>query len=203
MISAWEYIRGHQNALFIALLAVIVVIGGSLWMSGMRSRSKVEAQTQFAEALAAYRGGDLRTAEEMFWIITERYRRSEEGAYAYYMAGKCALEDERNIHAIERFELYLDRAGAYPFFRDAALEGIAVAWVGERDYRKAADIYLKLSDDMKTNSFMQAAYLRKAADVLKLGRQRDRAIEILQRLHEISSGIDKRDIGIEIDVLRG
>jgi len=203
MINAWEYFRRHQNAFFAGLIVVIVIIAGSLWMTGARSRTRTEAQTQFAEALTAFRNGELKTAEEMFRIIRERYGNLEEGAEAAYLAGKCALEDGRNTHAIEQFQSYLDRAGKYPFFRDAALDGMAVAWENERDYAKAAELYVQLSENMKTNSFMEAAYLRRAADVLKLSDQPTKAIEILERLRELSSGVEKRDIGIEIEILRG
>jgi len=203
MINAWEYFRRHQNAFFIGLIAVIVVVAGALWMSGARSRTSIEARTQYAEALAAFRNGELKTAEEMFKIITERYGSLEEGAYASYLAGKCALEDGRNTHAIEMFQGYLDNAGKYPFFRDAALEGLAVAFENERNYTNAADLYVQLADDPKTNSFMEATYLRRAADVLKLADRHDKAIEVLERLEELSTGTEKRDIGIEIDVLRG
>ena len=203
MINAWEYFRRHQNTFFVILLAIVVVIAGSLWMAGARGRTHTEARTQYAEALAAFRNGEIKTAEEMFKIVTERYGTLEEGAYASYLAGKCALEDGRNTHAIELFQSYLDKAGKFPFFRDAALEGLAVAWENERDFGKAAEYYMKLADAPKTNSFMEAEYLRRAADVLKLAGRRDDAIEVLKRLEELSTGTDKRDIGIEIDVLRG
>ncbi|MDD3642136.1 MAG: tetratricopeptide repeat protein [Candidatus Krumholzibacteria bacterium] len=203
MINAWEYVVRHQSAFFIGLIAVIVIVAGSLWMSGARSRTRTEARTQYAEALAAFRNGDLKTAEEMFKIITERYGNLEEGAYASYLAGKCALEDGRNTHAIEMFEGYLDSAGKHPFFRDAAMEGLAVAWENERDYAKAAEYYVGLADGAKTNSFMEAVYLRRAVDVLKLAAQRDKAVELLERLEELATGTEKRDIEIEINALRG
>jgi tetratricopeptide (TPR) repeat protein len=198
-----EYIYSHQNAFFTGLVAVIVIIAGILWMSNSREKTRESASTQFAEALAAFRGGDVQTAEEMFKIIDERFGRSEEGAYSAYLAGKCALEDRRNSQAIELFDSYLRRSEKYPFFHDAALAGLATAWENERNYEKASDIYLQLADNMKTNSFVETAYLRKAADTLKMSDRREKAIEVLERLYELSDGIDRRDIEIEIDILRG
>jgi len=203
VLRAKEYVYDHQNAFFIGLVAVIVIIAGTLWMTSSRGKTKDAAATQFAEALASFRSGEIKTAEEMFKIIDDRFGGLEEGAYAAYFAGKCALEDGRNTHAIELFESYLRRAGKYPFFHDAALEGIAAAWENERDYGKASDTYLRLIEDMKTNSFEEAAYLRKAADALKMSDRREKAVEVLERLREISSGMEKRDIEIEIEILRG
>jgi len=198
-----EFIYEHQNAFFIGLVAVIVIIAGTLWMMNSREKTQESASTQFAEALSSFRSGDIKTAEEMFKIIDERFSGFEEGAYSAYLAGKCALEDGRNTHAIELFDSYLQRSGKYPFFHDAALEGLATAWENERDYVKASDAYIQLADDVKTNSFVETTYLRKAADALKLTDSRDKAIEILERLHELSSGMEKRDIEIEIEILRG
>ncbi len=203
VLRAKEYIYEHQNAFFIGLIAVIVIVAGTLWMTNTRGKTKDTAATQFAEALASFRSGDIKTAEEMFRIIDERFGGFKEGAYAAYFAGKCALEDGRNTHAIELFDSYLSRAGKYPFFHDAAFEGIATAWENERDYEKASDAYLKLIGNIKTNSFEEMAYLRKAADALKMSDRRDKAVEVLERLKELSSGIEKRDIEIEIEILRG
>ena len=203
VLRAKEFIYTHQNAFFIGLVAVIVIVAGTLWMTNSREKTRESATTQFAEALDSFRSGDIKTAEEMFKIIDERFGGFEEGAYSAYLAGKCALEDGRNTHAIELFDSYIRRSGKYPFFHDAALEGIAVAWENERNYEKASDAYLQLADNMETNSFVETAYLRRAADVLKMSDRREKAIEILERLQELSTGIEKRDIEIEIEILRG
>jgi len=198
-----EFIYAHQNAFFTGLVIVIVIIAGVLWMSNSKEKTRQSAATQFAESLASYRSGDIQTAEEMFKIINERFKGSEEGAYSAYLAGKCALEDRRNAQAIDLFNGYLERSGKYPFFHDAALEGLATALENERNYEKAAEAYMRLADDIKTNSFVETAYLRKAADALKMSDRREKAIEVLERLHELSTGIEKRDIEIEIEILRG
>ena len=203
VLRSWEFVRHNQNRFFAGLLVVVVIIAGALWISSSRTGTKEKAGTQFAEALAAFRQGDLQTAEEMFRIVEDRFHGLEEGAYSAYFAGKCALERGRNANAIEMFEEYLESSGEYPFFHDAALEGMATALENERDYGKASEIYLRLASATKSNSFMEAAYLRKAADTLKLSEQRGKAIEVLERLHELSSGTERRDIEIELGILRG
>jgi len=203
VLRAWEFIRHNQNRFFAGLLVLVVMIAGAVWISNSRGHTEENARTQFAEALAAFRQGELSTAEEMFRVVNDRFHGLEEGAYSAYFAGKCALERGRNANAVEMFEEYLESAGKFPFFRDAALEGMAVAFENERDYERASEVYLRLASSMETNSFMEASYLRKAADTLKLSEQRDKAIEVLERLHELSSGTERRDIEIELDILRG
>jgi tetratricopeptide (TPR) repeat protein len=203
VLRAWEYIREHQNRFFTILVVILVIIAGSLYFVNSRNQTKTEARTQFAEALTAFSTGELRTAEEMFKQLADRFRGLEEGVNSSYFAGKCAYEDGRYSHAIEHFQRYLDHAGKYTFFHDAAMEGLASAWENENNYASASEIYLQLADNMKTNTFMEMAYLRKAADTLKLSRNNEKAIEVLQRLLELSSGTERRDVEIEIEILQG
>ncbi len=185
VILAWEYMRRHQNQFFTALVVLIVVIAGSIWISNSRGSTEEKARTQFAEALAAFRQGNIENAEEMFRLVEDRFKGLREGAYATYFAGKCALERGRNANAIELFEDYLGRSDKYPFFHDAAREGMAVAYENEREYGKAAEIYLELASSAETNSFMKPSYLRRAADTLKLSQQPEKAIDALERLRDI------------------
>jgi tetratricopeptide (TPR) repeat protein len=202
VLRAWEYIREHQNRFFTILVVILVAIAASLWLVNSRNQTKSEAKTQFAEALNAFSAGELRTAEEMFKQLADRFRGLEEGANSSYFAGKCAYEDGRFSHSIEHFQRYLDDAGDSGFFHDAAMEGLASAWENDDNYSAASDIYMQLADNMKTNTFMEMTYLRKAADTFKLSMNNDKAIEALQRLLELSSGTERRDIEIEIEILR-
>lgn len=201
-LRAWEYIREHQNLFFVGLVIIIVIIAGLTWISRSNREKQTVAATQLAEALQLFRAGNITDAENAFKAITETYPKHREGVYAHYLTGKCALEDGRNIAAIKSFDVYLQNSNRYPYFRDAALDGKASALENMQKHREAADIYLELVDNMKTNHFNETAYLRKAADNLKLSNQKEKAVEILERLLEKSTGLERRDIEIEIAILR-
>jgi TolA-binding protein len=201
-LRAWDYIREHQNQFFAGLVIVIVLIAAVTWFSHSRSERGEAAATQFAEALQLYRAGNVSDAENAFNAVHEMHPSSREGVYALYLMGKCALEDGRNIAAITMFDEYLQHSRKFPFFRDAALDGKACALENMQKYGEAADIYLDLAENTKASHFNETVYLRKAADNLKLSNQKDKAIEVLQKLMEKSAGIDRRNIEIEIAILR-
>lgn len=203
VLKSWEYIRAHQNIFFFGLLTLIVVIVGSVWATSSRMRTRTTAESQFSEAIAAFRMGEFKTAEEMFKIVTERFPGLKEGAYASYFTGKCALIDGRNSHAVESFEKYLKESAKYPFFRDAAMDGIGTVYENERNYGKAAEIYVNLVNGLKTNTFLESEYLEKAAKTLKMSNQTDKAIEMYERLLDKSTGLDRRNVEIELEILRG
>ncbi|MBN2185698.1 MAG: tetratricopeptide repeat protein [Candidatus Krumholzibacteriota bacterium] len=203
VLDAREYIRENQNKIFIGLIALVVLIAGSLWMNNSRIQAREEAKAHFSEALSSFRNGQIQSAEELFRLTEERFGKLQEGAYSAYFIGQCALIDGRNAEAIEAFENYLDRAGKFPFFKKAAMDGMATAFGNDRNYDRAAEIYIDLIAEIKDDSFMENLYLKKGAEMCRLSNRNDQAIEMLERLLEKTTGVERRDIQIELDILRG
>jgi tetratricopeptide (TPR) repeat protein len=203
MLRTWEYFRDNQNKFFMGLIAIVVIIAAFVWVSHSKKQTEETVLTQFSEALGAYRSGEVSTAIEIFKLISERHSSLKEGAYAAYFHGKCLLESGKNAEAVEAFDRYLENSNRHPFFRDAALSGKAVALENSRRYAEAADIYMELSAEIKTNSFMEKKYLRRAAENLKLSNRKEKAIDVMEKLLDLTSGVERRDIEVELELLRG
>ncbi len=202
-MKAWEYVRGHEKWFFTGLVVIVVAVAVTVWAGYAKRQSKEKASSQFADALTSFRTGDIKTAEELFSFVSKEYGGTEEGIYASYFLGKCNLENGKYLDAIQAFDRYMAKGGRHPFFHDAALEGKAVALENERRYVEAADAYVDLTNKLKTNSFMESEYLKRAAENYRLGNQTEKAIEILSTLLDKTTGTERRDIEIEIAVLRG
>lgn len=203
VLRSWEYVREHQQRFFIALLVVVVAAVVVGWGAYSRKQSHARASNQFADGLDAFRMGDLKTAEELFKLTVTDYRTSQEGIYAQYFIGKCSLESGKYADAIKAFDTYLGESVRHPFFRDSAMEGKAVAYENERRYVEAANTYLELGKNIKMNTFMETTYLKRAADNFRRANQTQRAIEVLGTLSEKATGADKRDLEIELAILKG
>ena len=202
-VRVWEYVREHQNMVFIGLIVIVVIIAGALWVSSARRQTREAAANQLADALTHYRSGNFKTAEEFFKLVTNRHKNMREGVYATYFIGKCALEDGRNLEAIDALNSYLAQSNRYPFFHDAAMAGKATALENERRYEEAAEVYLELAENLKTNDFYKKEYLERAAVNLKQSNQKDRAIEVMEKLLELTTGLEHRDLEIEIEIMKG
>lgn len=202
-LKAWEYVREHEKVLFIGLVAIVCIVAVSGWAAYSKKQTRGKVSSQFADALTSFRTGDLATAQELFALLAKEHGGMKEGAYASYFVGKCHLESGKYLDAIQAFDAYLAKSGRNPFFRDAALEGKAVALENEHRYQEAADTYLELSKTIKTNTFMEPTYLRRAAADYRACNQTQKAIEVLETLLPKSTGTDRRDIEMEIAVLRG
>ena len=202
-LKAWEYVLSNEKSFFIALIVVVCVAAASAWGIHAKRETAVKASSQFGEALTAFRTGDVKTAEEILAPVSKEYGGRREGAYADYFLGKCALETGKFPEAIKAFDRYLSKSGSYPFFHDAAMEGKAVAFEDGRQYQQAAETYLELSKNIKTNGFMETTYLRRAAENFRLANEKQKALDVLGELLEKATGADRKDIEIEMEVLRG
>lgn len=203
VLNAWEYTREHQGTIFAGLLILVVAVAAVIWMQSSRHRARIESVTQFSEALSAFRMGDVKTAEQLFRIVNEQHGTAENGVEALYFIGKCALIEGDYTGAIESFDRYLSKSNKYNKFHDAAMDGKGTALMNQQRYSEAAEVYSELARTIQTNTFMEEVYLRRAAENYKLNGQYDRAVEIMKTLLEKSTGIERRDLEVEIAILSG
>ena len=202
-LKAWEYVQGNEKSFFIGFIIVVCIAAGAAWGTYTKKQSGVKASSQFADGLTSFRTADFKTAEQIFAPLSKDYGGRREGIFANYFLGKCALETGKNLDAIQAFDRYLSKSGSYPFFHDAAMEGKAVALENERRYQEAAETYLDLSKNIKTNNFMETTYLRRSAEDFRIANQTQRALEVLGMLLDKAAGTDRRDIEIEMEILKG
>lgn len=202
-LRAWEYAREHQNTVFVLLLILVVVIAGAIWVNQSRRQSREIVTQRFGEALAYLRIGALPSAEQTFRLIHEQSPRSREGIYSLYFIGKCALVERRSLEAIEAFDSYLEAGTHFKLFHDAAVAGKASGLENERRYEEAAELYLGLARDPVTNAFFKKEYLQDAAKNFEKAHNIDRALEVMEQLLDLTTGVERRDLEIEMTVLRG
>ncbi len=202
-LKVWEYVRENERKFFIGLIVIACAVALAGWGVYTKKQSRGKASSQFADALASFRTGDFRTAEELFASVAKEHGGVEEGVYASYFLGKCNLESGKYLDAIQAFDRYIAKSGRHPFFHDAAAEGRAVALENEHRYLEAGDAYADLAKSIKTNRFMETAYLKRAAENYRRGDQTERAIEVLSALLAKTTGTERRDIEIELAILRG
>lgn len=202
-LNAWEYIREHQGTVFAGLIVLVVVIAAAAWMQNSRRGGRIEAITQFSEALSAFRIGDVKTAEQLFAMVHENHASTEEGIHALYFIGTCTLIEGNYSAAIESFDRYLANSTKHNDFHDAAMDGKGIALMNQERYSEAAELYGELARTIKTNTFMETVYLRRAAENYKLSDRPDQAVKIMQQLLEKTTGTERRDLEVEITILSG
>lgn len=201
-LRAWEYARMHQNTVFVTLLILVVVIVGFVWVGNSRRQEKGRIQGLFGEGLTYYMSGQIPAAEQRFLQVHEGARGTREGTRALYFAATCALLERRNLEAIETFDSYLEEDSGKGFFHDAAIAGKATALENEGRYAEAGQLYLDLARHPETTEFNKSEYLRSATENFKRGNETAMALEAMEELLAIAIGIEKRDLEIEMALLR-
>ncbi len=199
--NSWEYIKTHQNQLFIGVIAIIIIIAGISWYFNSREAAKAESSARFAEAISFYNSGDMASAEELLKMVRNRYGSTMEGAFSRYFLGKIAMAQGNNEQAISHFEDYLSKAGGYPFYKDSAREAIAICMINERRFDKAAQIYLELSSEKEEDE--KEEYLEKAAETYEMTGTKGKALKIYRQLLDLKEGLAKKKIEIKISILTG
>ncbi len=199
-LRGYEYIKTHQNVVFIALIALILIVAGTFWVNNSREEARIEAANRFSEATLFFYSGDMKSAGQIFEIVRDNYGGTREGAYASYYLGKVTNATGNYTEAIRHFRDYLEKAGKYPFFREAARRSIATSLENNREFEKAAEMYSELADAEKEDE-EKAVYLEKAAECYELAGMDSKAVEVLNELLPLRDGLAEKKIRVRIDIL--
>ncbi|MDZ7859923.1 MAG: tetratricopeptide repeat protein [Candidatus Krumholzibacteriota bacterium] len=201
-VKAHEYIKTHQNYLFAAVIVVIIIVSGIVWYSNHAEESKIQSINRFSEGLTLYRQGETTSAEDIFRSVKNAYGNSKYGVFARYFAGKCALAEGRNTDATDYFNDYLNNCNEYSFYKEPSKIAIAIAYENERDFEKAAEMYVELSEK-ESSTGKDGSFLEKASELYKLAGKKGKAVELLEQAREFKEGLAKREIQLKIDILKG
>ncbi|MBD3180432.1 MAG: tetratricopeptide repeat protein [Candidatus Latescibacteria bacterium] len=200
-MRAYEYIKTHQNVVFVGLIALIIIVAGSFWYRNSREAARISAANRFSEANMLYYSGDTRSASQVFELVRDNYGGTREGAYASYYLGKISNGQGEYTGAIEHFLNYLKKADDFPFFRKAAHISIAVALENDRQFEKAAGKYLEIAEELSEDDDKRAKYLRKSAECYALADMDGRAVEIYRKALPYMKDLAARQIEVKIDIL--
>lgn len=199
-LKAYEYIKTHQNAVFVGLIVLILIVAGSFWYRNSVEEARMNAANRFAEASMFFYSGDLQSAKQIFEVVRDNYGGTREGVYSLYYLGKCANATGEYREAIGHFNKYLDKSGDYPFFREAAQLSIAVAMENNREFEKAAEKYLSMYESASEDE-NKGEYLEKAAECYELAGMDTKAAEIYRKALPYREGLAAKKIEVKIDIL--
>jgi tetratricopeptide (TPR) repeat protein len=151
--------------------------------------------------MSFYNSGDMASAKELFKIVKNRYGGTMPGVFSRYYLGKVAMAEGENQEAMTHFQDYLEKSESYPFYRDSAGEAMAICMINDRQFDRAAEIYLDLSDNKDEDK--REKYLEKAAEAYRSGNRNQEAVKLYRELLEFKEGAAKRKIEIKISILTG
>ena len=104
-----------------------------------------------------------------------------------YFLGECHLAGYRYEDAVEAYDRYIDSAREDGAFREAALVGKALCYEGLQDYDQAAAILEDVSTRIREDDPRYYDVLFQAATFYKEADERQKAIELFQRVSEAAS----------------
>jgi len=126
--------NGGMVAFF--LVAVVVIVGGTLVYNALRESQNRKAQELFGVGILDYNADQFDRALESFTQAAGKYKSTPQGAMSAFMAGSIYLRQKNVDQAITWFETAVNGAES-GFVRGQALEGLAAAYE-EKDDNAAA-----------------------------------------------------------------
>ncbi len=203
VLKAWEFVQKHQNKFFAGLIAIIIIVAGSVYFINYQKGQRKQAMDYYSEALASFKNWDMQTANELFSRVSEDYGDTREGIYSIYFLGKCALAMGNNSRALDEFEIYRKECGEYDFFQKAAIAGKATALENLRRYQEAGNVFMDLAGNTDDDDFRKEYYLRRAATNYEKAGKNELAVDALSSLMEHTAGTEQRKIEAKIKILKG
>lgn len=196
------FFQRYTKQLLIALLAVIVLVGGYFAYEYLFARpravkaseSMFVAQQLFAEENhAAALEGDGGNAG--FLDVVDQYGSTRSGRLAAHYAGICYLKLGDMDAAMDYLSRYKPVKGAPGVIVNAQNFGLkGDIYVERGDYAKAADQYVK-AVDAADNVLSTPYYLRKLAFVYGEQNKIQEAIDVCERIKtQYASSLEARDI---------
>ncbi len=156
----WEkavvYIQeNRQRLMALGLVIVVAAAGTGLWKV-RQSRLERESLNMFYTALRTMQNSSrsqdpavgYENALASFLDLADTYAGTQAGKAALYYAAACTYRLNRYDEAVERYRLFLSKAGdALSYLRPFALAGIGYAYEARGEYSRAIEWFEKQRDD--------------------------------------------------------
>jgi TolA-binding protein len=179
----YDSIHQHSREILLAVLGVIAVLGGTFYLSRMRSEGENQAAVELAKGKMEF----ARRAYPASISILEKLLKEYDGTKgagigAIYLA-HAYLQQQDYPNAQKTFEVYLNDYGDDELLAATASAGIAATYDERKEYAKAAELYEKTAN--KYDDVVHApAWLMDAARCYKNAGNKPAAQQALQKLIE-------------------
>jgi len=149
LIKAKLYCKKNTNLLIGVLIAVIIVVGGSIVLKQVKGAAEVKAGEAFGKAMIAYNGQDFEKAIDLFRNVADNYRSTPQGVQSSYMLGAILYGQGKYDEAITWYTIASQGGDKADFLAGQSLESIALCYEAKGDITKAISF---LESALKDNS---------------------------------------------------
>lgn len=178
---ATAFLQQNFMSVLVGLVAVGVVVVGTIWWSQTQERNSLQASQLMFQATSQYSNAAYSEALLTLDDLKSRFGGTREGRDAYYLSGAAHLALGESEQALQNFREYLDLTSQGMYTRAAQL-GVALALESRGDLQEAADRLGELRAELDPESALFAQVCLAEARVQEARGLYDQAIEALRPL---------------------
>lgn len=149
LIKAKQYSKKNTNLLIGVLIAIIIVVGGSITFKQIKGAAEAKAGDAFGKAMIAYNGQSFEKAVDLFRNVADNYRSTPQGIQSSYMLGAILYGQGKYDEAITWYTIVSQSGDKADFLAGQALEAIALCYEAKGDVSTAISF---LENALKDNS---------------------------------------------------
>ncbi|MBD3169270.1 MAG: tetratricopeptide repeat protein [candidate division Zixibacteria bacterium] len=180
-----DYVQENKPIFIIGLIVIIAIGAGVWWYNYSVEQKRAQSVAEIGKGDIAAMMGDAEGAIEYYLETIENYGSTINGQKAYIYLGRIYNDTGEYDKARAIYQEYLDKFGEKgpDLLVRSAINGMAVALRGLKDYILAADYYLK-AVEMSTSSEEKAYLLLDAARCYKAAKDKENALMVYERIQE-------------------
>lgn len=144
---ATSWLQHNFMMVLVAVVAVAVLVVGTVFFQQSRQNSQLQAGKLFFQATRLYTSGSYSEGLVVLDDLVSRYGGSAEGRAALYLSGASHLGLGENDRAIEQFQAYLDRNADGDYALSARI-GLALAQESQGNLSAAVDAYKAIRGEL-------------------------------------------------------
>jgi len=185
-------VRNEPEWLILGGVALLLIIGGTVFFLDFGNEGQTEAQQTFNSAYANYqqsrRSGNLQSAIQQLNQVVGDYPNSNVTDKALFFLGKAYMQQGETLEAMRQFQSVIDD---HPrsFFYEGALLNLAYGAQERDEPQQALEFLGKLLDRLEQGPIRQEALWQKAMIQLEQN-QNDQARKTLTELIEETGSDD-------------
>lgn len=185
-----SFFQNHKNAIYIAVLVLLVIATGIIMTGNITKKNNVAASGYFGIAMDNYSKGNMEQAEEYFLLTSQEFSKNVWGTKATFYLGMINQDSEEGIEYLEGF---VGSDSKEDIMKATAYQVLASKAVSDGDFAVAGDYYLQAAANTIGNDSKVAYVVKsiKAFSEIKDSESIDKVVSFARELELDKTSMDR------------
>lgn len=191
---AYLFITRHSKSIAVGGTVILILLVAIFFFQRWEKKKEENAYQMFSLAVEAYQSvstpyreaslQEYKNVLEKFNEVITKFPRTSSGRLSILYKGNVHLRLDEFEEAAKAYESFLQKGGKEKLYRSFAMEGLAYAYEGKKDYEKAVNAFQK-SMELGESFQLADSYLGMGRCYEKMGKNKE-ALENFRNFLKVS-----------------